>query len=98
MLIASENAETIQILRYEHGQKYEPHYDFFVDKKNQKQGGHRLATILMYLSNVKLGGETVFPNAQVPMKFSFFFQNIYIHVQTINLMMQEALISFLNYC
>ncbi|KAJ4809316.1 Prolyl 4-hydroxylase subunit alpha-2 [Rhynchospora pubera] len=64
VLLPEENAETIQILRYEHGQKYEPHYDFFVDKKNQKQGGHRLATVLMYLSDVKLGGETVFPNAQ----------------------------------
>ncbi|CAM8976452.1 unnamed protein product [Rhodiola kirilowii] len=45
------------------GQKYEPHYDFFHDNINQQLGGHRVATVLMYLSNVEKGGETVFPNA-----------------------------------
>lgn len=63
---ASENAENIQILRYEHGQKYEPHHDYFHDKVNQARGGHRYATVLMYLSTVDKGGETVFPNAKVP--------------------------------
>lgn len=59
-----ENGESIQILHYEHGQKYEPHYDYFHDKANQQLGGHRIATVLMYLSNVKRGGETVFPDAE----------------------------------
>ncbi|GMJ09331.1 hypothetical protein like AT3G28480 [Hibiscus trionum] len=58
-----ENGEAIQILHYEHGQKYEPHFDYFQDKANQEQGGHRVATVLMYLSDVESGGETVFPNA-----------------------------------
>ncbi|XP_019419525.1 PREDICTED: probable prolyl 4-hydroxylase 6 [Lupinus angustifolius] len=58
-----ENGEGMQILRYEHGQKYEPHFDYLLDKLNQQFGGHRIATILMYLSNVKRGGETVFPNS-----------------------------------
>jgi len=52
-------------LRYEHGQKYDPHYDYFADKVNIVQGGHRLATVLMYLTNVTKGGETVFPYAEV---------------------------------
>uniref|UniRef100_A0A7N0U9K8 procollagen-proline 4-dioxygenase n=1 Tax=Kalanchoe fedtschenkoi TaxID=63787 RepID=A0A7N0U9K8_KALFE len=59
-----ENGESIQVLHYELGQKYEPHYDFFRDEYNQKFGGHRVATVLMYLSNVKKGGETVFPKAE----------------------------------
>ncbi|KAL6880054.1 hypothetical protein ACP4OV_011619 [Aristida adscensionis] len=62
--LPEENAENIQILRYEHGQKYEPHFDYFHDKVNQARGGHRYATVLMYLSTVEKGGETVFPNAK----------------------------------
>jgi hypothetical protein len=63
--VPPENGESIQILRYEHGQKYEPHWDYFQDKVNQARGGHRYATVLMYLSTVEKGGETVFPNAEV---------------------------------
>lgn len=61
----SDNGEDIQVLRYEHGQKYDPHYDYFSDKVNIARGGHRVATVLMYLTNVTKGGETVFPNAEV---------------------------------
>lgn len=60
-----ENGESMQILHYENGQKYEPHFDYFHDKANQELGGHRIATVLMYLSDVESGGETVFPNAEV---------------------------------
>lgn len=62
--LPEENGESIQILHYEHGQKYEPHFDFFHDKVNQAIGGHRIATVLMYLSDVQKGGETIFPNAE----------------------------------
>lgn len=55
----------MQVLRYELGQKYEPHFDYFHDKVNQQLGGHRIATVLMYLSNVEKGGETIFPNSEV---------------------------------
>ncbi|KAL6960684.1 putative prolyl 4-hydroxylase 7 [Sarracenia purpurea var. burkii] len=60
-----ENGEAIQILRYEIGQKYEPHFDYFDDNVNQQLGGYRVATVLMYLSDVKRGGETVFPDSEV---------------------------------
>ncbi|TYK15293.1 putative prolyl 4-hydroxylase 7 [Cucumis melo var. makuwa] len=63
-LLPAENGESIQILHYENGQKYEPHFDFFHDKVNQELGGHRIATVLMYLSNVEKGGETIFPNSE----------------------------------
>lgn len=59
-----ENGESIQILHYENGQKYEPHFDYFHDKANQVLGGHRIATVLMYLSNIQKGGETIFPNSE----------------------------------
>ncbi|CAN1307159.1 Probable prolyl 4-hydroxylase 4 [Linum perenne] len=66
--LPKENGEDIQVLRYEEGQKYEPHYDYFVDKVNIARGGHRVATVLMYLTDVKKGGETVFPSAEVSFK------------------------------
>lgn len=64
--LPKENGEDIQVLRYEHGQKYDPHYDYFVDKVNIARGGHRVATVLMYLTDVAKGGETVFPSAEEP--------------------------------
>lgn len=68
-----ENGEDIQVLRYEEGQRYEPHYDYFTDKVNIVRGGHRLATVLMYLSDVEKGGETVFPEAEVRLCLSPFY-------------------------
>lgn len=65
LMLWLENGEALQVLHYEHGQKYEPHLDFFHDKRNQEVGGHRVATVLMYLSNVVKGGETVFPDSEV---------------------------------
>ncbi|XP_078181393.1 putative prolyl 4-hydroxylase 7 [Carex rostrata] len=62
--LPQENGENIQVLRYEVTQKYEPHLDYFYDEKDQLRGGHRYATVLMYLSDVEDGGETIFPNAE----------------------------------
>ncbi|KAK9992419.1 hypothetical protein SO802_027404 [Lithocarpus litseifolius] len=62
--LPKENGEDIQVLRYETGQKYDPHYDYFADKVNIARGGHRIATVLMYLTDVAKGGETVFPEAE----------------------------------
>ncbi|XP_078440425.1 putative prolyl 4-hydroxylase 3 [Wolffia australiana] len=63
--IPTDHGEGLQVLHYEVGQKYEPHFDYFLDKFNTKNGGQRLATVLMYLSDVEEGGETIFPNAKV---------------------------------
>ncbi|KAL2633459.1 hypothetical protein R1flu_004938 [Riccia fluitans] len=60
-----EHGEGLQVLHYEVGQKYEAHYDYFHDSFNTKNGGQRIATVLMYLSDVEAGGETVFPAVQV---------------------------------
>lgn len=62
--IPVEHGEGLQVLHYEIGQKYEPHYDYFLDEFNTKNGGQRIATVLMYLSDVEEGGETIFPAAK----------------------------------
>ncbi|RDX67483.1 putative prolyl 4-hydroxylase 10 [Mucuna pruriens] len=62
--IPVEHGEGLQVLHYEVGQKYEPHFDYFMDNFNTKSGGQRIATMLMYLSDVEEGGETVFPDAK----------------------------------
>ncbi|CAL5205486.1 unnamed protein product [Lathyrus oleraceus] len=62
--IPVENGEGLQVLHYGVGEKYEPHYDYFLDEFNTKNGGQRVATVLMYLSDVEEGGETVFPAAK----------------------------------
>ncbi|KAJ7953174.1 Prolyl 4-hydroxylase alpha-like protein [Quillaja saponaria] len=59
-----EHGEGLQVLHYEVGQKYEPHYDYFLDEFSTRNGGQRIATILMYLTDVEEGGETVFPAAK----------------------------------
>lgn len=65
-LLPVENQEAMQVLRYTRGQKYVPHHDFFPDPPEKQQGGQRYATVLMYLSNVTKGGETVFPKVPDP--------------------------------
>ncbi|KAG8660047.1 hypothetical protein MANES_02G110601v8 [Manihot esculenta] len=62
--IPVEHGEGLQVLHYEVGQKYEPHFDYFKDEFNTMNGGQRIATLLMYLSDVEEGGETVFPSAK----------------------------------
>ncbi|KAG9147318.1 hypothetical protein Leryth_020578 [Lithospermum erythrorhizon] len=64
--LPKDNGEDTQVLHYESGQKYDPHYDYFSDEVNIARGGHRVATVLMYLSDVEKGGETVFPEAEEP--------------------------------
>eukprot|EP00271_Cylindrocystis_brebissonii_P014476 TRINITY_DN35827_c0_g1_i1.p1 TRINITY_DN35827_c0_g1~~TRINITY_DN35827_c0_g1_i1.p1 ORF type:complete len:278 (-),score=42.73 TRINITY_DN35827_c0_g1_i1:390-1223(-) len=58
-----DHGEGFQVLHYARGQKYDAHNDFFHDEWNTRNGGQRLATMLMYLTDVEIGGETVFPAA-----------------------------------
>uniref|UniRef100_A0A8C1ZC77 Si:ch73-68b22.2 n=1 Tax=Cyprinus carpio TaxID=7962 RepID=A0A8C1ZC77_CYPCA len=50
-----ETAEELQIANYGIGGQYEPHYD-------SKVLGGRIATVLIYMSDVEIGGATVFPD------------------------------------
>lgn len=62
--IPMSHQEDIQVLRYSAGQTYRAHYDSSYDKSGSgpKQ---RLATMLIYLSDVEEGGETAFPESSV---------------------------------
>lgn len=62
--IPVDHGEGLQVLHYEVGQKYESHFDYFADEFSTRNGGQRIATVLMYLTDVEEGGETVFPNAR----------------------------------
>lgn len=62
-----ENGEALQILRYEVGQEYRPHYDY-VDPTQPgaapflARGGQRVASLVMYLNTPTSGGATHFPD------------------------------------
>ena len=61
-----EQGEPIQVLHYEPGGEYKPHYDYFDpshpgNTEVLAQGGQRIATLIMYLNDVTRGGSTVFP-------------------------------------
>ncbi|KAL1542867.1 putative prolyl 4-hydroxylase 3 [Salvia divinorum] len=55
-LIPVEHGENLQVLHYEVGQKYVPHYDYFVNELFTRNGGQRMATLLMYFT-VAANGE-----------------------------------------
>ncbi|PHV11665.1 2OG-Fe(II) oxygenase [Chitinimonas sp. BJB300] len=62
-----ENGEGLQILRYGVGGEYRPHFDYFPpadpgSAKHIAQGGQRVATLVIYLSDVDQGGATIFPD------------------------------------
>jgi len=61
-LMPVHNGEGLQVLRYKESQKYDAHWDWFFDEANQKNGGNRHSTVLMYLADeIAEGGETIFP-------------------------------------
>ncbi|PWA36747.1 Oxoglutarate/iron-dependent dioxygenase [Artemisia annua] len=59
-----EHRGGLQIILYKVGQMIENHHDYLTKDFMIKNGGQRLATVLMYLSDVEEGGETVFPSAK----------------------------------
>jgi hypothetical protein len=59
--------EPTQILQYHGGQYYVPHLDYF-ELEGLHRGGQRVATALVWLSDVVCGGETSFPAARVQLR------------------------------
>jgi len=66
MRVPLENGEGLQILNYQVGGEYKPHYDYFPPEQpgsaaHIARGGQRIATLVIYLNEVAAGGGTVFP-------------------------------------
>ena len=65
-MVPVTHQEQLHVLRYAEGQQYKDHHDAFDATVREKiafdNGRQRLATVLMYLSDVDEGGETVFPH------------------------------------
>lgn len=64
--VCQDRLENLQILKYERGGKYDPHFDFFdpecpATSKLMERGGQRVSTIIVYLREPFQGGDTVFP-------------------------------------
>ncbi|CAK4228691.1 unnamed protein product [Aphanomyces euteiches] len=68
-----DQSDGLQLLRYKQKQAYAPHTDYFGTEAKgdwnwdpSTGGSNRFATVFMYLSNVTVGGQTVFPQAWMP--------------------------------
>jgi prolyl 4-hydroxylase len=66
--VPANQGEGLQILNYQVGGQYLPHYDYFPphetgSHEHLKSGGQRIATLVLYLNDVEAGGETSFPSA-----------------------------------
>ncbi|XP_056116085.1 prolyl 4-hydroxylase subunit alpha-1-like [Rhinichthys klamathensis goyatoka] len=60
--LSVESAEELHVQNYGIGGRYEPHFDAWDDKNG------RIATFLIYMSDVEIGGATVFPKVGVALK------------------------------
>ena len=68
-----ENAEDLQVVEYEPNGFYNEHHDSCCDEDETckafvKDGGHRVATMLIYLTDEFEGGGTSFPNLRLKLK------------------------------
>jgi prolyl 4-hydroxylase len=68
--IPPTQGETIQGQRYAVGQQFKPHHDFFYPSEpywpaQEKSGGQRTWTAMVFLNEPEAGGQTFFPKANV---------------------------------
>jgi prolyl 4-hydroxylase len=66
LAIPVNHGEGLQILHYQAGQEYEPHFDWFNPDQPgfsaiTARGGQRIASVVMYLNTPEEGGGTAFP-------------------------------------
>jgi len=65
-----DRGEGLQVLHYHVGGEYKPHFDFFPREYSGshiplRQGGQRVATMVIYLNDVEAGGATIFPELNI---------------------------------
>jgi prolyl 4-hydroxylase len=68
--IQPEHGETIQGQRYSVGQQFKEHHDFFYASEaywpeQERQGGQRTWTAMIFLNEPEAGGQTAFPKAGI---------------------------------
>jgi prolyl 4-hydroxylase len=68
--IRPTQGETIQGQRYAVGQQFKPHHDFFYPSEpywpeQERSGGQRTWTAMVFLNEPEAGGQTFFPKANV---------------------------------
>jgi prolyl 4-hydroxylase len=68
-----DNAEDLQVVRYQSNQYYNEHHDSCCDDNDKcmefiKRGGQRVLTVLIYLSDNFTGGQTYFKNLDLKLK------------------------------
>jgi len=70
--IPEENGEPFYVIRYQKGEQYRPHHDYFSEDEHGRpfigDRGNRIATVLMYLEPAEIGGETIFPRKELEIK------------------------------
>jgi len=69
--LPKDHGEDVQVLRYEAGQQYKPHVDYFdpvIYPQHLEHGGQRIASVLCFLNDVEKGGETIFPTPGISVK------------------------------
>jgi prolyl 4-hydroxylase len=59
--LSMNHSESLQLLRYEVGQRYDEHHDY-VELEYDRYEGVRILTVFMYLNDVEEGGATRFTN------------------------------------
>ena len=76
--IPFDRSEKMQVVKYQPGGFYNPHYDASCDDKKEcvefeQNGGQRVVTLIIYLNSDFTGGTTYFPNLKkeyIPKKLS----------------------------
>ena len=84
------HGEGLQVLRYEAGGEYRPHFDYFDPAKpgsapHLAQAGQRVATLIIYLAEPEEGGGTAFPTLGLELRpragSALYFSNVDEHGQ-----------------
>jgi prolyl 4-hydroxylase len=68
-----DHGEPLQVLHYRAGDEYRPHHDYFDpaspgSQEHVRQGGQRVATMVIYLNQVEEGGGTGFPELELSVR------------------------------